>query len=175
MRGVLIGLLVAMTPFPALAVRPDECEQQRAQYPRDWNDVSNEKPLFICTSHYGGAVKVTIGKAADEGRWLMSVVPVEGNDAQAKQKSGEDVYRIWLDREQLRHLKAGKYFATVLRQQNSCWIRGSLSSDHSDSTIFFMDNSDPAPDDPAKAGSFYNKAPRFSVFHGNAYDCKSIK
>ncbi len=175
MRRVLVGLLVAMAPFPALAVRPDECEQQRAQFPKDWNDVSNEKPLFICSSHYEGAVRITIGKAADEGRRLMSVVPVEGNDAQAKQKSAEDVYRIWLDREQVGHLQAGKYLATVLRQQSSCWIRGDLSSDHSDSTIFFMDNSDPAADAPAKAGSFYNKAPRFSVFHGNAYDCKPIK
>jgi len=164
-----------MAVLPAVAVGPDECERQRAEYPKVWNDVSSERPLFICSSHYAGSVKIAIGKAADGGRELMSIVPLEGSGTQAKQDSAQDVYRIWLDREQLGHLLAGRYFATVVRQQKSCWIRGALASDNADDTVFFMDNANPVPDDPAKAGSFYNKAPRFSVFRGNAYDCQPIK
>jgi hypothetical protein len=39
-----------------------------------------------------------------------------------------------------------------------------------------MDNANPAADGiRSGAGSFYNKAPRFSVFQGDAYDCKPIK
>jgi hypothetical protein len=32
----------------------------------------------------------------------------------------------------------------------------------------------PKPDSP-DAGSFYNKAPRFSIFHGDSYECEAIK
>ena len=39
------------------AVAPDECEEQRMQYPKDWNNVSKEKPLFDCSSHYSGALR----------------------------------------------------------------------------------------------------------------------
>jgi hypothetical protein len=37
-----------------------------------------------------------------------------------------------------------------------------------------MDNVNPPADGP-DAGSFYNKAPRLSVFQGDAYDCKAVK
>ncbi len=37
-----------------------------------------------------------------------------------------------------------------------------------------MDNANPKSDGP-DAGSFYNKAPRFSVFQGDAYECEAIK
>ncbi len=37
-----------------------------------------------------------------------------------------------------------------------------------------MDNVNPKSDG-ADAGSFYNKAPRFSVFQGDAYECEPIK
>ena len=81
------------------------------------------------------------------------------------------VLRIWLDKEQTQRLRDGKYLATVVRKEKSCWIRGDLSGD----TVFFMDNADPPADDEKEAGSFYNKAPRFSVYAGNAYDCEPVK
>src|SRR5260370_22629938 len=108
MRATLLAaaLCLLMAP-PAAAVRPDECEQQRALFPKDWNDVSKEKPLFYCWSHYSGALRVTLGPADDKGRRLLSLVPLEEHRANPK-SDGPD------------------------------------------------------------AGSFYNKAPRFSRFQGEA-------
>jgi hypothetical protein len=40
--------------------------------------------------------------------------------------------------------------------------------------VFFLDTANPKPDSP-DAGSFYNKAPRFSVFQGDSYECEAIK
>jgi hypothetical protein len=155
---------------PALAVRPDECEQQRALFPEDWNDVSKDKPLFYCWGHYAGGLRVTLGPADDNGRRLLSLVPLEEKRANGKQDKSKDVSRIWLDKEQADRLQEGKYFATITRERDSCWIRGDLQGD----SVFFMDNPDPQPDGP-DAGSFYNKAPRFSVFQGDAYQCEAIK
>ena len=49
MSAVVFSMLLAS---PAEAIRPDECEQQRALFPKEWNDVGKEKPLFFCWSHY---------------------------------------------------------------------------------------------------------------------------
>jgi hypothetical protein len=84
--------------------------------------------------------------------------------------TSDTIYRIWLDKEQLEHLQGGKYFATIVRKETSCWIRGDLD----EAAVFFMDNANP-PDDRPDAGSFYNKAPRFSVFEGNAYYCNALR
>ncbi len=114
-----------------------------------------------------------LGKPDEAGRRLMSLVLKNGG-----QDGQPDVYRIWLDKEQVRRLQDGKYFATILRQPDSCWIRGNLGSanaDGKDDTVFFMDNADPPADDIQRAGPFYNKAPRFSVFQGNAYHCTRAK
>lgn len=46
---VLIGALIG-TMQSVQAIRADECEQQRALYPTNWNDVSNEKALFKCVA-----------------------------------------------------------------------------------------------------------------------------
>src|SRR5215813_15401917 len=154
MSAAALSMLIAS---PAKAIRPDECEQQRALFPKEWNDVSKEKPLFFCWSHYSGAFKVTLGTADDKGRRLMSLVPLERNDAEAKQDASKDVFRIWLDKEQIHRLQEGKYFATVVRQKESCWIRGDLSGD----SVFFLDGANPESDSP-DTGSLYNKAPRFS-------------
>jgi hypothetical protein len=125
MRAIMSAAALSMLmASPAEAIRPDECEQQRALFPKEWNDVSNEKPLFFCWSHYSGAFKVTLGTADDKGRRLMSLVPLERNEAKAKQDTSKDVFRIWLDKEQSHRLQEGKYFATVVRQKESCWIRG---------------------------------------------------
>jgi hypothetical protein len=168
-------LLLATTQI-AGAVAPDECEQQRASYPKNWNDVSQEKPLFTCTSHYSGSLRIMIGETDRGGRTLMSLVPLKGHGSEAAQDRSRDVYRIWLDREQIRRLKAGHYFATILRQQDSCWIRGALSTGKGESDqVFFMDNANPAADRPKEAGSFYNKAPRFSVFAGDSFSCEASK
>jgi len=156
MSAAALSMLLAS---PAEAIRSDECEQQRALFPKEWNDVSKEKPLFFCWSHYSGAFKVTLGTADDKGRRLMSLVPLERNDAEAKQDASKDVFRIWLEKEQIHRLQEGKYFATVVRQKESWWIRGDLSGD----SVFFLDGANPESDSP-DTGSLYNKAPRFSVF-----------
>ena len=177
MRAVIsMATLCVLIANPANAVRPDECEQQRAAFPKEWNDVSKEKPVFFCSSHYSGAFKVTLGAGDKDGRHLMSLVPLSSNDKKAKQDSSKDVFRIWLDREQTRRLDEGKYFATIVRQKGSCWIRGALSGpdDGNSDTVFFLDTANPKPDSP-DAGSFYNKAPRFSVFQGDSYECEAIK
>jgi len=46
----------------------------------------------------------------------MSLVPLERNEAKAKQDTSKDVFRIWLDKEQIHRLQEGKYFATIVRQ-----------------------------------------------------------
>jgi hypothetical protein len=161
--------LCLLLASPAAAVAPDECEQQRALFPKKWNDVSKEKPLFLCRSERSGRLKVTLGAADNKGRRLMSLVPLKGNQANVKQDTSKDVSRIWLDKDQVHRLQEGKYFATIIRERESCWIRG----DTQGSAVFFLDNANPAPD--GEAGSFYNKAPRFSMFQGDTYDCKAIK
>ena len=160
MSAAALSMLLAS---PAEAIRSDECEQQRALFPKEWNDVSKEKPLFFCWSHYSGAFKVTLGTADDKGRRLMSLVPLERNDAKVKQDTSKDVFRIWLDKEQSHRLQEGKYFATVVRQKESCWTRGALSGpgDGKEDSVFFLDGANPKSDSP-DAGSFYNKAPRVS-------------
>jgi hypothetical protein len=132
--------------------------------------VSKEKPLFYCWGCYAGGLPVTLGPADDKGRRLLSLVPLEEKRANGKQDKSKDVSRIWLDKEQADRLQEGKYFATITRERDSCCIRGDLQGD----SVFFMDNPDPQPDGP-DAGSFYNKAPRFSVFQGDAYQCEAIK
>jgi hypothetical protein len=177
MRAIIsMAALCVLIASPAKAIRPDECEQQRAAFPKEWNDVSKEKPLFFCWSHYSGAFKVTLGADDKDGRRLMSLVPLTGNEKKAKQDTSKDVFRIWLDKEQARRLEEGKYFATIVRQKGSCWIRGALSGpDDGDSdSVFFLDMANPKPDSP-DAGSFYNKAPRFSIFHGDSYECEAVK
>jgi hypothetical protein len=96
--------------------------------------------------------------------------PVEDTTKGPIEDTSKIIYRIWLDKEQLKRLKDGKYFATILRKEESCWIRGTLDKDD----VFFTDNANPSADEP-DAGSFYNKAPRLSVFQGDAYDCKAAK
>ena len=170
--------LFLLTTNPAAAVAPDECEQQHALFPKEWNDVSGEKPLFVCWSHYSGGLRVTLGPADEKGRRLMSLVPLTGDQDNAKQDTSKDVFRIWLDREQAQRLQQGKYFATITRQRESCWIRGALSGpdDGKEDSVFFLDSADPKPDGGRRAaGSFYNKAPRFSVFQGDSYQCEAIK
>ena len=155
----------------AVAVRADECEQQRADYPKDWNDVSGAQQLYRCQSHYDGALVVSLGAPDKTGRSLMSLVPIEGDDVTKPRIDDEhQVHRMWLDAEQTRRLEEGRYFATVVRTQESCWIRGDLSGD----PVFFMDNADAQPDSP-DAGVFYNKAPRIGAFKGVSYTCEPVK
>jgi len=175
MGRVAISLIVAATLLAAMdsasAVRPDECEQQRALYPKNWNDVSKEAAVFKCQSHYSGALMISIGAPDERRRSLMSLVPLKsGADAKSGTDPERPIHRIWLDDDQTRRLKAGKYFGTVVRTEESCWIRGDLSGD----PVFFMDNADPKPDGTT-ASAFYNKAPRISSFKGDAYSCEALK
>ncbi len=154
----------------AHAVRPDECEQQRKLYPEVWADVSHEQALFECASHYAGSLRIKLGPPDPAGRALMSLVPLKWFGQTALEDPANGIFRIWLDREQVDRLKAGKYFATIVRRESSCWIRGNLDKD----PIFLLDTADPAPDTP-DAGSFYNLAPRTSAFEGDAYTCRPVK
>ena len=167
-RTLLAIALLAASMLPAGAFAPDGCEQQRAQYPANWNDTSHEKPLFTCSSHYNGDFRIKIGASDNAGRTMMSLVPLSRPGLVEKT---DGILRIWLDEEQTQRLRDGKYLATIVRKETSCWIRGDLSGD----TVFFMDNAAPPEDDPDKAGSFYNKAPRFSVYGTDAYDCEPVK
>jgi hypothetical protein len=101
----------------------------------------------------------------------MSLFPVE-NDDPTKLRLDEEhaVHRIWLDADQTRRLREGRYFATVVRTQESCWIRGDMSGD----PVFFMDSAE-APSDSDGAGAFYNKAPRVTAFKGGSYHCEPFK
>ncbi len=159
--------LLAGTAGPVAGFALDGCDQQREQYPANWNDTSHETPLFVCYSR-GGTLRIKIGASDGAGRTMMSLVPLSRPD-RIEQSTG--VLRIWLDKEQTQRLRDGKYLATVVRRENSCWIRGNLDDD----TVFFMDNADPPADDEKKAGPFYNKAPRLSIYGGYSYTCEAEK
>jgi hypothetical protein len=164
-----VALLLAVTSH-VRAFEADGCEKQRKQYPAKWNDTSGEKTLFACESQQA-RFYVKTGATDAAGRTLLSLVPFSRNDKGARVETGEDVLRIWLDKEQTARLRDGKYLATVVRKENSCWIRGSLDED----VVFLMDNAHPPADDPKAAGSFYNKAPRFSVLGSGTTNCERVK
>jgi hypothetical protein len=169
-RIVLAIALVVGATTGAAAFAPDGCEQQRKQYPEKWNDTSAEKKLFICESQRG-RYYVKIGATDAARRTLMSLVPFSRSNTGAITEGGQDVLRIWLDKEQTTRLRDGKYMATIVRKEESCWIRGSLDND----VVFLMDNAHPREDDPKVAGSFYNKAPRFTVLGSDYLSCEPVK
>lgn len=169
-RIALAIALLAGATVQAAAFAPDGCEQQRKQYPEKWNDTSAEKKLFVCESQRGRYI-VKIGATDAARRTLMSLVPFRRTNKGEIEEGKEDVLRIWLDKEQTARLRDGKYMATVVRKEESCWIRGSMDG----STIFLMDNANPREDEPGKAGSFYNKAPRFSVVGDDYVNCTPAK
>jgi hypothetical protein len=113
-----LGFMLSTLPL-AHAIRPDECEQQRKLYPAVWADVSQEQPLFDCASHYSGSLRIKLGATDRGGRTLMSLVPLQGSGPAAVEDPSRGVYRIWLDKEQLDRLKAGRYFATIVRRESS--------------------------------------------------------
>jgi hypothetical protein len=47
-RAYLTIALVVAATAQARAFPLDGCEQQRKQYPANWNDTSTEKTLFTC-------------------------------------------------------------------------------------------------------------------------------
>lgn len=163
--AALMASLMA-APHAARAVPEDECEQQRALYPKEWNDVLAAKTLYRCQSKYEGTMLVSVGTPDESGRVIMNLVPIE-SEGKPKLRLDEEhaVYRVWLDAEQMRRLREGSYFATVVRKEDSCWIRGDMGD-----PVFFMDNGYVESDEP-KDSSFYNKAPRGSAFKGSSYDC----
>jgi hypothetical protein len=163
--ALLVGARAEAAAFAA-----DGCEQQRQQYPAEWNNTSAEKTLFICESQADRHL-VKIGAVDAAGRTLMSLVPFSRSKAGAIEESRENVLRIWLDKEQAGRLRDGKYFATIVRKEDSCWIRGNMSED----IVFLMDNKRPSEDNPGAAGSFYNKAPRFSVIGSSYVSCERAK
>jgi hypothetical protein len=167
-RALLAMALLFAAVSSAAAFAPDGCEQQRRQYPANWNDTSREQPLFTCSGPQADPFRIKIGATDSAGRTMMSLVPLSRPDL-VEDTTG--VLRIWLDKEQMRRLREGKYLATVVRKEKSCWIRGSLDGD----TVFSMDNANQPPDDADSAGSFYNKAPRFSVFGSDYYQCEPEK
>jgi hypothetical protein len=169
-RAFLAIALLAAATAQAHGFAADGCEQQRKQYPANWDDTSAEKALFTCESQQA-RFYVKTGATDRAGRTLMSLVPFSRTNAGVKVETGHDVLRIWLDKEQTRRLRDGKYLATVVRKENSCWIRGSIDED----VVFLMDNAHPPEDDPGTAGSFYNKAPRFTVLGNGSTNCEPFK
>jgi len=167
--SLAIALLVGATA-QAAAFEADGCEKQRQQYPAEWNNTSAEKRLFICESQAGRYI-VKTGATDASGRTLMSLVPFSRSNSGEIAESTENVLRIWLDKEQAGRLRDGKYFATIVRKEDSCWIRGNMSED----IVFLMDNKRPPEDNPGAAGSFYNKAPRFSVVGSSYVSCERAK
>jgi len=164
-----ITLLVAAT-LQAAAFAPDGCERQRKQYPENWNDTSAEKKLFICESQRGRYF-VKVGATDSARRTMMSLVPFSRSNTGEISEGTDGVLRVWLDREQTARLRGGRYMATVVRKEESCWIRGSLDHD----VVFLLDNARPEADDPKFAGSFYNKAPRFTVIGSDYLSCDPVK
>jgi hypothetical protein len=98
----------------------------------------------------------------------MSLIPFSRSNSGAIEEGAENVLRIWLDEEQAGRLRGGKYFATIVRKEDCCWIRGNMSED----IVFLMDNKRPSEDKPGEAGSFYNTAPRFSVPGSRYVSCE---
>jgi hypothetical protein len=94
MRLTLGLSLLIFGTTAAVAVPPDECEQQRAQYPKNWTDVSNEQTLFDCSSHYAGGIRVKAGASDSAGRTLFSLVPL----TQSSTGSTEDTTKAPIDR-----------------------------------------------------------------------------
>src|SRR5262249_904018 len=127
-------------------------------------------PLFDCVSHYSGSLRIKLGPADRAGRAIMSLVPLKRSGETVVEDPSGEVFRIWLDKEQVARLKAGKYLATIVRKESACWITGSLEGD----AIFLLDEAHPPPD-TRDAGSFYNTAPRTSAFEGDAYECRPTK
>lgn len=169
--AALAAILLVAFAGPGRAVAPDECEKQRAMFPADWNDVTGERPIWTCRSHYAGLLQVRLGSPDAAGRRPMSLVPVRGEPPNDLRRDPErPIFRIWLDDEQARRLRLGSYFATIVRAEASCWIRGDLSDD----TVFFMDAAQPPPD-REDAGAFYNKAPRSGAFAGQAWTCEKAR
>jgi hypothetical protein len=163
--------MLAMTARFAWAVSATECEDQRAFYPKDWNDTSDQTLILECKVSQAPPVFVKIGKPDAQGRTPMSVVP-DGMDEKSKSDDSEaKVYRIWLDAEQAKRVRAGKYFATVLRDEKACFIRGHVENG---GMVFFIDGANPRSDSDDK-GSFYNKAPRFGVMGSDMIECKARK
>jgi hypothetical protein len=105
--GFLAIALMVVATARASAFAPDGCEQQRKQYPANWNDTSAEKKLFICESQ-AGHYFVKTGATDAAHRTLMSLVPFSRTNAGSIAETGQDVRRIWLDKEQVDRLSAGK-------------------------------------------------------------------
>jgi hypothetical protein len=143
-------------PVPSKA----NCDEQRAQYSKDWLDVSKDKPLFTCQQR-GASWRVKLGEPAADGRSMMSLVSMRWIEQEQafREVSSVEVHRAWLDGQQVRRLKDGRYFATAIRSEDACWSGGTLK----DGQLFFMDAAHP-PQDRKEAGNFYNKAPRFGLF-----------
>jgi hypothetical protein len=169
-RYFLAILFIIGAAAPAAAFDADGCEKQRKQYPAEWNNTANEKRLFVCESQ-ADRYLVKTGATDAAGRTLMSLVPFSRSNSGEIEEGQQEVLRIWLDKEQMGRLNAGKYFATIVRKEDSCWIRGNMDKD----TVFLMDNARPPEDDPKAAGSFYNKAPRFSTIGGSYLLCNRAK
>ena len=168
--AALAGLvIVGWDASPAHSFAEDGCEKQRAQYPKVWDDTAKDETLFDCEGHSGPHFLIKLGAADKQGRALMSMVPAKVTDDSAgKQVEQPGVYRMWLDKAQAKRLRDGVYFATVVRTEQACWIRGDMEP-----LTFVLDTFD-AQADRSDAGSFYNLAPRFSSFNGQRYTCTAM-
>jgi hypothetical protein len=168
---LLSALLAGPFALQARAVSGTECEDQRAFYPKDWKDTSDQKVILECKVSQSPPVFVKIGKPDRRGLTPVSVIPHGMDEKGNSDLADPKVLRIWLDAEQTKRLKAGRYFATVLRDEEACFIRGHVADG---GTIFFIDGANPKSD-YADKGSFYNKAPRFGVMGTDMIECKAAR
>jgi hypothetical protein len=115
MRRSLPSLLVALilaTNVPGTAGAAN-CEGDRKLYPREWNAVAAETPLFTCNGHYL-RLRVFLTRR-DESTLMLTVV----ND--------KSVYRAIVDARYADRIRkqTGLY---ILYSQRTCFIRGNYSS-----------------------------------------------
>ncbi len=117
LAALLLAVLAA--GHAAVAVREDECEQQRADYPKDWNDVLEAEPLFRCQSHYEGTLLVSIGTPDESGRSIMNLVPIEPEGAAQAAGSTTSTRCTACGSTPTRRgaCREGRYFATVVRTE----------------------------------------------------------
>jgi hypothetical protein len=117
-RTLVLAPLVALTVLPAAgrAVSADACEEQRAQFPKDWLDVSRETPLFDCRGHYV-RFRITIGRPR-RGR-----TPVALRVADDPPRT----YRALVPQMDVEALRAGRHVDLLLGSEDSCFIRGQQS------------------------------------------------
>ena len=118
----LLALAATLFISPAVAMPADQCENERASYPKNWKSVANEKLLLSCHGHY---VRLKIYLTPGKDELLLTVVTDD-----------KDVYRTHLTKARADRLKeqAGIY---ILNSEKTCFVRGGFNNP---AVLSFIDN-----------------------------------